>query len=147
MNLLPLITLQTAHANSQIPKQNTAWSATQAANSMKESATGPCLPTVQKSTTIQGSVFFANRNIFITRLQRNVSTLNLISVISMMEEENASSASKTTFSLQDFASANVLYPNLIIVIQMIREATVWSASKDTIYYMEDAMFLDLLIAR
>jgi len=147
MNLSPLITLQTAPANSQIPKQNTAWSATQAANSMKESATGQCLPTVQKSTTIQGSVFFANRNIFIIRLQRNVSTLSLISVILMMEEENASSASKTTFSLQDFASANAVYPSLTTVILMIREEIVWSASKDTIYYMADAMFLDLLIAR
>ena len=114
---------------------------------MKESATGPCLPTAQKSTTIQVNVSSANRNLSIIRLQKNVSTLNLISVILMMEEENASFASKTTFSLQDFASANALYPNLTTVILMIREATVWSASKDTIYYMEDAMFLDPLIAR
>ena len=30
---------------------------------------------------------------------------------------------------------------------MITEATVWSASKNTIYYQEDALVLDLLIAR
>ena len=69
----------------------------------------------------------ANRNISIIRLQRNVSTLSLVSVISMMGEGNASSASKTISSHQGFASALAPYPNLITAIQMIKEATVWSA--------------------
>jgi hypothetical protein len=106
---------QIAHASSQIPKLNTVWSATQDANSIKESAIGQCLPTAQRSTIIQVNVFSANKSISIIRLQRNVFTLSLASVISMMEEENASSVSKIIFSHQDYVSAHALYLNLITV--------------------------------
>lgn len=127
MNLLPLITLQIVHANSQILKQNTAWFATQAVNSMKESVIGPCLPTAQKLTTIQVNVSSANRNISIIRQQRNVFTQSQVSVILMMEEGNASSVSKTIFLHQGYAFALALYQNLITVTQMIKGVTVWFA--------------------
>lgn len=127
MNLLPLITLQIVPANLLIHKRNIAWFATQAANSMKEFAIGQCRLIAQRSTIIQANVSYANRNIFITRLQKNVPTPNQIIVISMMEEGNVSSASKTISLHQGFVSALALSPNLITVIQMIKEGTVWSA--------------------